>query len=144
MYSPQLLYWEDNLTTGDRELDSQHRYLFEICNDLATAIEKERGRKIIGMVLEVLVFYANSHFKKEEACMERHRCIVAARNQKAHAVFIEQLKSFRAEHRTTDDPEAFAVKIHRFLTDWIVQHIMNVDTHLYTAIHHKPRPDRSS
>jgi hemerythrin len=137
MYSPTLLSWNESLSTGDHDLDTQHKYLFEICNDLAFAIEKKRGPKTVDMVLDVLMFYAESHFKKEEDCMERHHCAFAQRNQKAHSAFIATLKMFQSEHTASTSPDELAIRIHQYLVDWIINHIMHVDTQLHSAIHGK-------
>lgn len=137
MYSPPLLSWDESLTTGDRDLDTQHKYLFEICNDLALAIEKKRGPKIIGMVLDVLMFYAESHFRKEENCMEHYRCAFAPQNKKAHAAFSERLKEYQREHQASTSPDELAARIHQYLVDWIMSHIMHVDKQLQSAIHGK-------
>lgn len=135
MYLPQPLTWDASLSTGDHDLDTQHKYLFEICNDLAKAIEKKRGSEVIGMVLDVLTFYAEWHFKKEETCMERHQCLMADQNLKAHSVFMSKLKESRAAYQAADSPEELAIRMHQFLTDWIIRHIMHMDTQLYMAIH---------
>jgi hemerythrin len=134
MYTPQPIFWDDSLSTGDRDLDAQHKYLFEICNDLAKAIEKKRGSEVIGMVLDVLMFYAEWHFRKEENCMERHHCPVADINLKAHAVFIDKIRQCRNEYQTTTTPETLALHIHEFLASWIIQHIRHVDAQLRAAI----------
>jgi hemerythrin len=135
MYSPTLLSWDESLSTGNRDLDTQHKYLIEICNDLATAIEKNRGPKITGMVLDILMFYAESHFKKEEDCMQRYRCAAAERNQKAHGTFLETLKAYQSEHEACQPPVELAIRIHEYLTTWIISHIAHVDTQLHSAIH---------
>jgi hemerythrin len=135
IYSPTLLSWDESLSTGDHDLDTQHRYLIEICNDLATAIEKKHDPKITGMVLNVLMFYAESHFKKEEDCMQRYHCVVAERNQKAHATFLETLKAYQSEQEACQSPVELAIRIHQYLTTWIISHITHVDTHLHSAIH---------
>ena len=144
MYTPTLLSWDESLTTGDRDLDTQHKYLIEICNDLAYAIEKKRGAKIIDMVIKVLTFYVDSHFKKEEECMARYHCVVGARNQKAHAAFIKKLKSFQEMHNASEAPDELAIQIHQFLTDWIISHIKHIDTYLYSSIHHTPGPNNET
>lgn len=138
MYTPQPIFWDESLATGDKDLDSQHKYLIEICNDLATAIKKKRGAEVIAMVLDVLTFYAEWHFKKEENCMERYRCLVADKNLKAHALFMHTLKKYQVEYQTSESPESLALQIHQFLAGWIVSHILHIDTHLQNAIQSQP------
>lgn len=134
----QPIFWDESLSTGDRDLDTQHKYLFEICNDLAKAIEKKRGSEVIGMVMDVLTFYAEWHFKKEEECMERYRCMVADVNQKAHTHFVSKIKQYQSEFQITETPEPLALQIHQFLVDWILSHILHTDTQLSAAIQRAP------
>lgn len=143
IYSPTLLSWDESLSTGDPDLDTQHKYLIEICNDLATAIEKKHEPKIIGMVLDVLMFYAESHFKKEEECMQRYRCAAAEPNQKAHGAFLAMLKAYQSEHEACQSPVELAIRIHQYLITWVTSHMAQVDTQLHSAIRQKLDPNNA-
>lgn len=140
MYTPRKLNWEDALTTGDMELDAQHRYFIDIFNDLGKAIEERRHEDEIERILGIMQFYANWHFGREDDCMGKYQCPVAGKNTKAHAVFIERLKTYTAEFESSGGSKELALKIHEELSDWIVNHILAIDGQLYPCIHHKPKP----
>jgi len=76
-------------------------------------------------------FYAGQHFGKEEECMARYYCPIAGKNQKAHAVFVKKLQEYQKEYEQSGGPGELAIKIHKALTDWTVNHIMTIDVQLY-------------
>ena len=144
MYTPRKLEWDDALTTGDMEIDAQHRYLIDVFNDLGKTIEEDQhDKEDIERVLSVMNFYAGWHFGREEDCFAQYNCPAAEKNIKAHAVFIEKLNTYRNEFEQTSDPKEMALKLHEELSDWIVNHILAVDGQLYPCIHNRPKPSNS-
>jgi hemerythrin len=139
MYKPRKLAWDDALTTGDVEIDAQHKFLIDTFNDLGDAIQNGAGMGSINKILGVLKFYSGWHFGKEEDCMEQYRCPVAEINKKAHMVFIEKSINYQREYELSGDSDELALKIHSELSDWIVNHILAVDGKLYPCIHNKPK-----
>jgi hemerythrin len=130
MYTPKELYWRDEMTTGIVELDAQHKYLIDTFNDLGHSITGRYDPENINKVLKMMKFYVEWHFSKEEECMERHHCPAARKNSKAHAVFTKKLRGYQKEFEDTGGTRELAIKIHEELTDWIVNHIMIVDSQL--------------
>jgi hemerythrin len=141
MYTPKILKWDFSLTTGDVTLDNQHKYLFEILNKLGTAIKEGYGKENIIRILGTLKFYADWHFGKEEQCMLSYRCPAADKNKKAHSAFLEKYSKFHKEYLESGGSEELALRIHEFLFDWIVGHILAVDSELYASIHERPNPN---
>ena len=135
MYTPKKLYWEDKLKTGDENLDFQHKYLFETFNKLGDAITAEQSKDTLNTILSRLKFYAEWHFGKEEECMERYNCPVAEQNKKAHAKFLDMFAQYRDESQQPGNTMEVAIKIHESLSDWLLNHVLGVDTRLQPCIH---------
>lgn len=140
MYNPRRLIWDDALTTGDMEIDTQHKFLIDTFNELGDAIQHGSGKDNIAKILGVLRNYADWHFVKEENCMESYHCPAAKINKIAHEVFIEKTSRYQKEYESLGDSTELALHIHAELSDWIVNHIIAVDGQLYPCIHHKPKP----
>lgn len=134
MYNPKTLNWSEEMGTGDPEIDAQHSYLINFFNELGESIRKGYAPEDIEKVLKIMRFYAEWHFEKEENCMERHHCPAAKINQNAHAVFIQKLNTYQKEYEQSGGSVELAIKIHENLTDWIVNHILVVDTQLRPCI----------
>jgi hemerythrin len=140
MYNPRKLTWDDALTTGNMEIDAQHKFLIDTFNELGDAIQQGSGMDNISKILGVLRYYADWHFGKEEECMESYGCPAAKINKIAHQVFIEKSGRYQKEYESSGSSNELALHIHAELSDWIVNHILAVDGQLYASIHHKPKP----
>ena len=91
------LTWDDAFSTGDPRLDSQHKVLIDIFNDLADLIESGADKASVGKILLALKHYAGWHFSCEEDCMDKYQCPVAEINKKAHFYFQQRLQNYEQE-----------------------------------------------
>ena len=122
--------WVDALSTGNRAIDNQHKYLIDIINDLADAIESGHTAQSMKKIVNLLQYYTEWHFCREEDCMNKLKCPVAARNKDAHAQFIETFLAFRKELEGGGDSASIATRMYKTLVGWLVQHIQGVDSEL--------------
>ena len=134
MYTPKNLIWMDEMTTGVVEIDAQHKYLIDFFNDLGHSIQKNYNPEDISKVLKVMKYYAEWHFHKEEDCMLRYHCPAGERNAKAHTVFMDKLCEYQREFEQSGGSIDLATRIHEELVNWIVNHIMVVDTQLAPCV----------
>ena len=127
--------WDGSLLTGERGIDVQHKYLIDIINELAEAIEQGKSANAVGKILNLCKYYAEWHFGREELCMERHQCPVAAKNKDAHAYFIDTFENFQREYRESGGSEDIALRMYTELTQWLVKHIQGIDTQIAPCLH---------
>jgi hemerythrin len=137
MYTPQKLYWEDKFSTGDENLDFQHKYIFETFNKLGDAIAQDQGMESISAILNRLKFYADWHFAKEEERMEHYNCPAAKSNKEQHAAFMEMFGAYYDELLKTGGSQELIIRVYESLADWLTKHILVVDTSLRASIHKK-------
>lgn len=124
-----MITWSDTYATGVARIDEEHQKLVGMLNDLEQAIQRGQGSQLIGAVIDGLARYADTHFAYEEGCMQRLHCPTASANQQAHAGFRTMIAKARA--RLTGGGNALAAQqVHRELCDWIVNHILRVDSAL--------------
>jgi len=124
------LSWSDALATGDRATDVQHKYLIDIINELAEAIESGKASQSVSKILNLMKYYTEWHFGREEMCMERRNCPAAQANKHAHKQFMAAFNAFSLEYSQSGGSEDIALRMYRTLTDWLVNHIQKIDTHL--------------
>ena len=125
--------WMEELATGNRAIDVQHKYLIDIINDLADIINQRQPKAKMGKIIQLLQYYTEWHFCREEDCMERTNCPTACQNKDAHAKFLGVVVDFKNEFSTTDDPDAIVelgVKMYKVLVSWLVSHIQAIDVAL--------------
>jgi hemerythrin len=135
MYKPQKLFWEEKFSTGEPNLDFQHKYLFETFNKLGDAIAEEQGVENIKAILGRLKFYADWHFAKEEECFDHYKCPSAQVNKNAHTAFKDMFSIYHEEYFKTGGSHELAIRVHESLADWLTKHILVVDTSLHACIH---------
>lgn len=122
--------WTDALCTGNKAIDNQHKYLIDIINDLAHVIETGQAAQSMKKIVNLLQYYTEWHFCKEEDCMNRLKCPAAGRNKEAHAQFIATFLAFRAELEGGGDSNEIATRMYKTLVAWLVQHIQGIDANL--------------
>ncbi|MCB1034494.1 MAG: hemerythrin family protein [Acidobacteria bacterium] len=136
--NPLRIAFDDSLKTGSRMVDVQHKFLIDIINDLADAIHGGQAGMVVKKNLNLLKYYTEWHFEKEEECMERFQCPAYEVNKKAHQWFIETFEGFQSEYRQNSEPQAaeeIGRRMYKELTSWLVKHIQRVDSQLAPCIH---------
>ena len=91
--------------------------------------ESER-RVEAGRILDFLQFYAQWHFSREEASMEKYHCPAAEKNRSDHAEFLKRFGKLYEEWQTRGMDPALVNETFTSLMDWIMNHIEGVDTQL--------------
>jgi hemerythrin len=128
--------WDESLATGDAKVDEQHRELIRQINVLLRAMSEGHGRQEIKKILDFLSDYVIHHFHWEETCMEKHRCPLAAVNQRAHTTFVERFQAICLRYETEGPSADLVLQIRRELGDWLVNHIRKIDTSLRGCVKH--------
>jgi hemerythrin len=122
------LEWKDTYNIGVKEIDNQHRGLFDIISKLSTSRLYEPEGKYFFLMLNNFVEYAQVHFATEERYMQEARYPKFAEHQQEHKLFITQVsklvrdvenKEIDIENKTLD-----------FLKDWYLAHILGTDRDL--------------
>ena len=133
-----MIEWTKEFETGSAKLDQQHRLLIDNINLLKDLLDTQNlGRQeaeFSVFLIDYLGAYADLHFKGEERCMEAYRCPVAATNQQEH----QRFRGFIKNYKRACEIEGFKVELlrnlHEAMREWIVQHILKIDTQLKPCI----------
>ncbi|MFO1127919.1 MAG: bacteriohemerythrin [Rhodospirillales bacterium] len=121
--------WRDNLSLGVPAVDKDHRHLMALLNRLHYSMLGGDDRTAIGGVLDELVDYTRTHFRREEMLMRRSGYPDYAAHCRLHEVLTAQVAS--QQSRFHCDPQAFDVgRFYRFLGDWLTMHILGEDMKL--------------
>ena len=125
-----MIKWQDEYSTGYEAIDKQHKFLFNFFNDFEEDINDGRGAVYLEKYLHLLEAYAKSHFNYEEGCMFEHKCPMAQKNKTAHKSFLTTVDEYGKRFRSGHYAEDFFVEMHHFIEQWIINHIIGIDTHL--------------
>lgn len=132
----QKFEWTEKLSVGNAMIDSHHKELILAFNDLSDAIEKGNAAMEIKKLLTFLKFYAEWHFGHEESCAAKHQCAIAGQNQQAHAQFLTIFSDLQVQYRESGASEAIARQAHTQLAEWLVGHILKIDTQIAHCLRH--------
>jgi len=118
--------WTSDLSVGVHTIDTDHKLLLSLINQLHDAIEEGQGQDTVGSVLNALLDYTAYHFGREEALMEASGYPDLDQHKKTHADLKAKLTTIRDAHKT--DPQSIRDKdVLDFLKTWLAEHIRGKD-----------------
>lgn len=119
-----LVQWEESYRLGLKEIDEQHKVLFDIMNELWMAIvRRASSSEMLGIVNE-LERYTVSHFSEEERFMQGINYSAFEAHCAQHAAFVERIHAARVELL---NGKQIDLQLLHFLRDWLVRHIGSED-----------------
>lgn len=86
-----LMEWNEKLSVGVQQFDSEHKKLVGMVNDLFDAVQAGRGKDILGPILDGLIGYTKTHFANEERYMTQHGFPGLAAHKAEHDALAKQV-----------------------------------------------------
>jgi hemerythrin len=120
-----LITWSARLETGIAIIDSQHKRLVDIINQLHDALEAGRSHEVMGAIFDELIAYTETHFGIEEKLMESHDYEHLEDHRREHRAFTDQIKMDR--YNFSVDAWQYEDRLKDFLRGWLVNHIAASD-----------------
>lgn len=120
-----IIIWLDLYTVNSPSIDSQHKRLFAMINDLHDAMIQGKGSEIVGKTLESLVDYSKVHFADEEKMLQAINYPDLPAHQSEHHIFIQRVYELQKQYR--EGTIALTLPVMEFLRDWLTNHILKVD-----------------
>lgn len=118
--------WKDIYSVGNKELDNDHRMLFDLLHDCYLDFSKFHNEKVNPEIIGKLKAYATRHFSYEEAKMRSSGYPGFDRHEKQHRYF-EKKVSELGNISKNDGIQQFEIML-LFLKDWITNHILEEDS----------------
>lgn len=120
-----LIQWIPALSVGVKELDDQHKKVFEIINKVYDGLSIKSDKKLLPDVFQDLIDYANVHLKREEFYFEKFDYPEKESHVATHNAYREKIKNF--QKRWESGESGVIYEITKFLNDWWQNHIYKVD-----------------
>ncbi|WP_294611905.1 hemerythrin domain-containing protein [uncultured Roseovarius sp.] len=122
--------WRDEFSTGNVQIDLQHKLLFKHTEVFREVLEAGAGIRSYSSFLEFLQTFIEIHFGYEEECMFAHMCPCAGQNKKEHEVFSKfvanQVASYEQEGFNRHKASVLLARV----DDWLENHIARIDVKL--------------
>lgn len=118
--------WSKNLETGVAFVDTDHKILINLLNQVHDCIDQCEESTILGSILDALVEYTDYHFLREEKMMELSGYIGLDDHRNIHRNLNNQVRTVYDEYQA-DPWTVDAVDVRDFLNSWLIDHIMGHD-----------------
>ena len=120
-----LFPWKDAYSVNIGIVDSQHKVLVDLINELHQAMMSRSGKEQMGKILANLVSYTESHFKAEEGILLANQYPDLANHKIEHERFVKTIKEYQTKFQKNE--LGLTIEVMDFLKKWLVEHIMGVD-----------------
>lgn len=124
--------WTDDLLVGVPEVDEQHHRLIDLTARLYRAFLEDRDRELLSDMVMDLDDYVRTHFRTEEALMDRIGYADAQAHRDEHRQFTSQVLDFLLGF--VQDRKSLTEEILDCLVDWWLTHIRGADKALALAL----------
>jgi len=127
MNNPNIVVWDEKYATGIQLIDSQHKELISLTNELFQAcLDGENTVKdVFKETMGRMVDYVRFHFGAEQELLQRVKYPDYQEHKKQHDTLVMQILSTVKEYNEGKKlaPNQFV----RTLRDWILGHIAHYD-----------------
>ena len=122
----QAIMWDESLSVGIDEIDTDHKKLVNMSNELYVAAFAGVSDSILDGIADRLRTYTEEHFEREEKCMEDVDYPKLEDHRAQHRQLINQLNDFAARLKV-EAKNDISGDMMVFLRDWIIVHICEYD-----------------
>lgn len=121
--------WDASYSVNVKVIDQQHQQLFSFINQVVDAVHNLRCAQAVDEIMPKLVDYTNYHFEEEESRMQEFDYPEYGPHKAQHDAFRQKLEQLAGQAKDAPQSERASVllDIYKFLNDWLVQHIGEVD-----------------
>lgn len=120
-----LLRWSDSLSVGIDSIDSQHKKLVDLINELYMEMNSGSAKEAVGRTLANLIDYTGSHFQYEEELFAKHDYSEQEDHKLIHSKLVALVIEFQEQFQKGE--KDVSLELMEFLKDWLVDHTKETD-----------------
>ncbi|WP_251862478.1 bacteriohemerythrin [Clostridium sp. Marseille-Q2269] len=121
--------WKDSYSCNIRQIDEQHKKLFELANKIYSIVllddKYDHFDEIVGTI-RTLKEYTVFHFSYEEEVMRKYEYGDVDNHKIEHEAFIKKISSIN-EEKIDEKQKSFLMDLLEFVVNWIENHILKSD-----------------
>lgn len=121
------ILWQENLETGLKIIDDQHKELFHRFNKLLEACNAGQGRDEVMKVILYLDSYIRTHFADEEALQLRYGYPGYPDHRVLHVNFIKTVEDLEKQFKDEGANVSLVIQTNMMMVNWLTQHIGRMD-----------------
>lgn len=120
-----IINWNDKYNTGHKDIDKQHKKLFDLLSIFASAYLMNEQKTIVSDFLFELEEYTHYHFNEEENLIRKKGDIIDEEHLEQHALFKETLHNLKFDF--VSENKEISTELFSFLQNWLQDHILGTD-----------------
>lgn len=129
------LPWKDEYNVNVGVMDTQHRRMADLVNELHTAFRSKRTGKEIRATLSELIAFTRLHFATEEELMLKYSYPGYPAHQAAHKLVLGQMNKL-ADYLEKNSAISFDTEADES-EDWVTKHLLERDAPLGKFLNEK-------
>ncbi|AEV70450.1 bacteriohemerythrin [Acetivibrio clariflavus] len=119
--------WRTSYEIGVKQIDMQHKALFDKINDLLEACNSNKGKEEVINTINFLGDYVVTHFADEEKLQRESGYPEYAGHKAAHDKFVKDYESLKTRFEQEGISLNFVFTVNKVIVDWLIKHIGNAD-----------------
>jgi hemerythrin len=119
------IVWQEKYSVNNRLLDSQHKRIFGILNELYEAVKDRRSTKSIQKIIDDFAAAIVSHFDTEEELMKNNNYSYFNEQKIEHETLKKKIIHMQNVYIFGDVP--LTPEVFTFLRTWLIEHIEGQD-----------------
>ena len=119
--------WNNTLETGIKEIDNQHREIFNRIDALEIAIFNGRGKTELVKIIEFIESYVKEHFDAEEKLLMDNHYPDFTKHYEQHNKFRSLFKELFIDFSRKGPDQYLAMDVDKILRKWWNDHILKMD-----------------
>jgi len=120
-----LFRWDTTYSVNIGILDTQHKTLVTMINDLHQAMTEGSGKDKLGGILSNLIKYTQANFATEERLMQTHGYPDIHAHKSEHEGLTNTVLDLQRRFRSNQ--VGLSIEVMDFLKTWLVKHILGSD-----------------
>jgi hemerythrin len=124
--------WKEEYSVDHSEIDTQHKRLFQLADELHSAMAAGKGSATLSKTLNDLIEYTKHHFASEERLMQLHHYPEFAAHKVLHDELTTRVMEFQKEFAA--GRTSITIDLFQFLKDWLTHHIGETDRKVATFL----------
>jgi hemerythrin len=130
-----VIHWNEELATGNEEIDNQHKELFRRFNNFQSACKQGKGQDEVSNLLTFLGEYVRSHFALEEHLQINHDYPGYLKHKAEHDGFICNFRKLEDQLKTQGPTSTLLIQTNMALVTWLMRHFTWMDKDLANFLH---------
>ncbi len=121
------IQWRESYAIGVKEIDDQHKQLFDAVDKLFSACSQGKGKEEVGNTLKFLEDYTRVHFADEQQLHIKSNYPERDNHRKIHENFLKTFESLKKDFEEKGAGVLFVSTVNKLFLDWLIKHIGSMD-----------------